>query len=202
MTNDELAVYYANLLIAQYKNLDRASNTAYLLAEGIIANQVIEAVNSGFDITTAIGPQLDILASYVKASRVVPGLTLSGDFFNMNLYTHVSATAFGFADYSTPATSYILSYSLYLGNKYAISDELLRLFIMFRAISNTLSLSLQQCDDLMYYIFGSAIGLEDDGTMGITYTYTGVTDILLMQVLDLSNSLPKPAGVGITVVYA
>lgn len=177
----------------------KAWRTVYLFAKAAIANQAIEAVNSGFDISTAIGAQLDILGKYVNALRNVLGVTIATVYFDMNSYDNVSETAHGFAYYSENPTSNILTYVSYLERMYRITDALLRSFIEFRSRVNGLDVTLKDCDDIMFEYFGNDVTITDNSDMTIEYTYAGSDDLLLFQILAISNSLPKPAGVGVTV---
>lgn len=76
MTTDELAQYYASLLIIQYVGKSKASATVKGTALALIMDQLPIAVQNAYDIQTAIGVQLDILGKYVGASR--KGYTLTG----------------------------------------------------------------------------------------------------------------------------
>ena len=53
----------------------------------------------------------------------------------------------------------------------------------------------------MFDFFGDDVTILDNLDMTIEYTYSGTANLLLFQVLAISESLPKPAGVGITVNY-
>lgn len=69
MTDLELINYYANLLILQYKQRPKAYATIQALVAMPIAEQVPIDVQNAFDISSAIGVQLDVLGKYVGASR-------------------------------------------------------------------------------------------------------------------------------------
>lgn len=81
MTDDELIAYYASLLIIQYANLPNASGTIRATAELFIMNQLPTAVMNAYDLSTAVGVQLDVLGKYVGASRmgVANGLAITLD---------------------------------------------------------------------------------------------------------------------------
>ncbi len=76
MTTEDLITYYKNLLILQYYRLSRARATIGAFVQELIASQIINQVQDGFDLETAIGKQLNILASYVGAQRNNFGLIL------------------------------------------------------------------------------------------------------------------------------
>lgn len=69
MTDEELMLYYADLLIMQYKQKPKAFATIKALAYMAILNQLPNSVNSAFSIPDSVGVQLDIIGKYVGVSR-------------------------------------------------------------------------------------------------------------------------------------
>ena len=69
MTNEELADYYASLLILQYATKPKAVATIQTTVTPVIMNQLPTAIQDGFDLDTAVGVQLDTMGKYVGASR-------------------------------------------------------------------------------------------------------------------------------------
>jgi hypothetical protein len=69
MTDEELAIYYADLLILQYRGKERAYATIEALALLGVVNQLPLTVQDAFDLDTAVGVQLDVLGKYVGVSR-------------------------------------------------------------------------------------------------------------------------------------
>lgn len=67
-TVSDYAKYLANLLIIQYNNKPKATQTIESLG-GMFPDELILSVRDGFDLETATGSQLDILAKYIGASR-------------------------------------------------------------------------------------------------------------------------------------
>jgi hypothetical protein len=76
MTTDELATYYANLLILQYLQKPKAYAMVKALVTPLIMDQLPLLVQDAFNIDTAVGVQLDVIGKYVGARRV--GNTLNG----------------------------------------------------------------------------------------------------------------------------
>ena len=76
MTTAQIAAYYASLLIKQYKGKTRANAHIQAMITPLLMGQIPQALQIGFDSTTAVGPQLDILGKYVGVSR--SGTTTSG----------------------------------------------------------------------------------------------------------------------------
>jgi hypothetical protein len=69
MTNDELAKYYADLLISQYKSKPKAYETVKAIASQAILDQLPIDVQNAYNLETAVGVQLDVLAKYAGATR-------------------------------------------------------------------------------------------------------------------------------------
>ena len=69
MTDGELQIYYANLLIIQYRQKPQAYATIKATTKAAIINQLPLAVQNAFDLETAVGVQLDILGKYVVVVR-------------------------------------------------------------------------------------------------------------------------------------
>lgn len=69
MTKQELIDYYASLLIMQYSEKPNAVAMIKALVEPVIMDKLPLDVMDAFDIDTAVGDQLDIIAKYVGISR-------------------------------------------------------------------------------------------------------------------------------------
>jgi hypothetical protein len=61
MTNAELTSYYENLLILQYKGMPKAEATIRAFLNLLNIYEIINDVDEGYNIDTAVGVQLDIL---------------------------------------------------------------------------------------------------------------------------------------------
>lgn len=64
----EYSKYLSNLLIIQYNQKPKASQTIQAVGQMFPADLILEIIN-GFDIETATGKQLDILAKYIGVER-------------------------------------------------------------------------------------------------------------------------------------
>ncbi len=69
MTTDDIAEYYANLLIIQYRNKPKAAAMMKALVKPVLIDQMPVAVMNAFDIDGAVGVQLDTLGKYIGISR-------------------------------------------------------------------------------------------------------------------------------------
>lgn len=86
MTNEELVQYYQDLLIIQYSNKEKAGELVSLVVSEAMIYELIAKVRDGFDIETATGKQLDVLAKYVGANRVVSGSDFTRAYFGFIPY--------------------------------------------------------------------------------------------------------------------
>lgn len=64
----EVDEYYANLLIMQYHNKQKARDTIKASTHAI-PDELVTNVENGFNVDTAVGKQLDILGKYIGADR-------------------------------------------------------------------------------------------------------------------------------------
>lgn len=76
---EDLIAYYTNLLIKQYHDKTKAMDTIEALTEEALSDMVFTAVRDAFDIDTAVGAQLDLIAKYVGTTRYPDGSTDIGD---------------------------------------------------------------------------------------------------------------------------
>ncbi len=74
MTTNDIINYYANLLIIQYANKPKAYATIQALVKMVVMDQLPVAVQGAFDLSTASGVQLDVLAKYAGVTRTSSGL--------------------------------------------------------------------------------------------------------------------------------
>lgn len=87
MTSEQIAEYYAGLLILQYIAKPRAFATIKALTLPVVMDQLPNLVRDAFSVDTAIGDQLDTIGKYVGASRNVRTfselITLSDDDYRL-----------------------------------------------------------------------------------------------------------------------
>ena len=85
MSELQLIVYYANLLILQYRGKPKAYAMIQALAKLAIVNKLPLTVRDAFNPATAVGVQLDVVGKYVGVKRYVYDftgpVTLSDDDF-------------------------------------------------------------------------------------------------------------------------
>lgn len=75
MTTDEIAEYYANLLIIQYNQKPKARAEIKAIVTPLLMDQLPIAVRDAYNVDTAVGVQLDVLGEIVGISRNIKTFT-------------------------------------------------------------------------------------------------------------------------------
>lgn len=210
MTTQGLIDYYVKLLISQYVNLTNAPATISAYVKQAIADQIIDQVNNGFNFGTipgiavgsAIGAQLDAVASYRGAMRKVFGLDLTRTYFLMPVYGDAAAdTDPGFALYGeTPIGWYFKTYEDEHILIYQLNDDELYRLTQLRAQVQSQLLSVENVDDILFSFFSTNVSVFENPPMKIVYFVLISYADSLFGIAAATNSLPRPAGVEMTVV--
>lgn len=205
MTTDDLINYYRDLLIIQYSTGQNAIQTVQAFASVVIASQIVTQVRDGFNFSTtiglqpdtAVGKQLDAIASYRGAQRLVYGLDLTKTYMQMPLYGQTDAdTVPGFAVYGQdPIDWFFITYEDANRPIYALSDDELCRLTQFRAQTQSMLLSVENVDNVLFDFFGDNVGVFESGSMEITYIDLLSDPDTLFGILNATQSLPRPAGV-------
>lgn len=205
MTTPELIAYYVDLLIMQYESLPNARATMTTLITETVADQIVSAVQDGFDFSTTIGlqsdtaagVQLDAVASYRGAPRTTYGLNILQTYMQMPFYGDAAAdTDHGFALYGeSPITWYFLNYIDATLQVYSLTDDQLCRLTQLRAQVQSQLLSVGNVDNILFDFFGDNVAVFEDGDMHITYIDLISDTDLLFVIAAQTQSLPRPAGV-------
>ena len=207
MTTSDLIQYYCNLLAAQYRGLPNASGTIQALATETVADQIYTQVLNGFNLfaangySPAIGAQLDVLAAYVGAPRTIYNYDPSIPYFALTDYADVPPANVGFADYSDvtdPVDNWLNYFTA--ETSYVLTDGQLLSLIQYLIAVHASDHSLASIDAILYAFFGTYCTMTDNQDMTMTYTHQTSDPNYLFGIINELNLLPKPAGVGITVV--
>jgi len=199
---DELIVYYQNLLIIQYKTLAKASANIAALAKEVIADLIYTQVQNAFDLTTAIGAQLDTLGAYVGAFRFLANFSSLNGYFALPLYANPGAGAVvGFSEY-TDLTDPVGYWKLYttIDVSLSMSDGQLQSLTQYLIALHACDMSVSSIDLILQQFFGQYLTLTDNLDMTITYTHLSTDPFELFSIVQYMNAFPKPAGVGISIV--
>lgn len=200
MTTDELIAYYQNLLIIQYATQSRALATISAFVTEAISDQIIQSVEDGFDLTTAIGVQLDAIATYRGASRALYNIDLGKEYFQMPSYDDPDPDAdFGFALYGDDPSWFFITYEDAAQPTYYLNDAELRLFIQYLADVQSAYLGLGTIDTILYKYFGTYLTYTDNLDMSVTIHHDTSDPGVLFKIVDFTSTFPRPSGVAVTV---
>lgn len=202
-TVDNLITYYQNLLIIQYKTMEKASLTIAALATEVIADLIYTQVQDGFDVTTAIGAQLDILGAYVGAQRFLANFSSLNGYMAFPLYADAGAgTVVGFSEYTdvNPPVGYWRLYTT-VDVSLVLTDGEMQNLIQYLIAVHASDTTVASIDLILQQFFGQYAMLTDNLDMTATYTHDATNDpFQLFSIVQYMEALPKPAGVGVSVV--
>lgn len=195
--NSDLISYYANLLILQYRSKTKAVDHIKNIMESQVIYDLMRDVENGYNIDDAVGVQLDILAKYVGASRVI---TVQEDITGVHwgfvdyLETTPYENVVGVVDYSqTPLPEAdMINYDSGVNSNYVLTDTELRFIIRLKIIQNNSNYSPDSIDNLLFDAFGDKIQMNDNLNMTVEY----FVDKSVFPLLEISLTLlPKPMAV-------
>lgn len=202
MTNEELVQYYQDLLIIQYSNKENAGQMVSLFVSAAMLYEVICNIRKGFDPNTAKGEQLDIIAKYVGATRIVNGIDFFRNYFGFAPYGSVAPfTFYGFIAYGDiPGDVQFRSYAESGQSLFTLTDDELRTIIKLAIIRNNSLATVKLIDDFLFETFGADVYMNEVSNMNIAYYVTESGQQRLFQIARALNILPVPAGVGAVVI--
>lgn len=198
MTTDDLIAYYVGLLIIQYINKPRAAATVTSIVNVLVGSQIIQQVEDGFDLDTAIGVQLDAIGTYRGASRNIVGLNLGLQYFTFPAYADSVVSVLGFAEY-TDTVDPFWYFATYADSSTLLTDPDFRLFIQYLCGLQSLDLTMMDIDNFLFEFFGSYVTLVDNENMTITYSDNVADPSKLFKIVNYTGNLPHPAGVAVNV---
>lgn len=200
-TLQEQIDYYVQLLIIQFKTLPNATGTIRALTTEAVADQIFSQVLNGFDLSTAVGAQLNTLAQYVGAPRTIYAYDPTVPYFAFQGYSDTLLPNVGFASYSdtTDPIDFWLSYTTG-ETSFILSDGQLRSLISYMIAVHKSNTTLASIDDILQTFFGTYCTLADNEDMTVTYTHQTSDPNLLFSIVNQLGLLPQPAGVQVQVV--
>lgn len=197
---NDLVNYYANLLIIQYHNKDKAVATIEAITRETIASAVIFDVRDGYDVEAAIGSQLDILGKYIGVDRFYAGTILNGffSFVPYSLFSAPPAEFIGLADYADFEIKVgdLATYDSVINSTFALSDTDYRFLLKLKIIINNCNFSDGEINQLIFDFFGTTLIPRSDGNMHMDYFYNPA-NFAIINIARNKELLPKPMGVGI-----
>ncbi|AWI10321.1 DUF2612 domain-containing protein [Ereboglobus luteus] len=201
MTSEEIVNYYVDRLILQYRQKPKARATIAAFVREVVAGCLHLRLHDAFDIETAAGKQLDTLAKYIGLTRTFISGELNQEYFGFADYDpKKEQNPNGFRDYSSEfinSKGIWLQYGFDLDTTALLDDVDFRVLLKLKILSNTTDTTLPGMMAAVRQMFDSAVTLEDHKNMTLTYTVNASVITLPRSVLE--KTLPRPAGVGITV---
>jgi hypothetical protein len=195
---DQAIAYYAQLIVLQYRQKPRAQATVEILVKQAIADMFSLALQTAFDLDTAVGAQLDILGKYIGVDRN-SNTPASIDYFSYEGYTG-GGSPNGYNDY-TATTPNGFIYADYTGADLpttAFTDIQYRFVLQLQIALNNFDGTLAYIQQFLADFFPGEIEVVDNLNMSITYNIQpGVTLPIPTSVLE--NFLPRPMGCGISI---
>lgn len=181
--------YYADLLILQYRNKQKARDTIKLGADLYMGDGLVFDLNNILDIDTAVGPQLDLIGKILGCSRDIVGLTL-----DMKYFSFEKLNAYGYSDVDALSEGYWKSFYNSIGSVFTLRDEIYRPVLKFKALYNMRNGSMAYTYWMFHEIFGDEISITNNQDMTITYTYP--TDCsAALKVVAYLGWLEPPIGI-------
>lgn len=209
-TIQTLVDYYVALLILQYGTAERAKATIEATTKVLnpinseTGELLLKDVETGFDVDTAIGPQLDTIGKYVGLERFFNDFAdISGSYFGFAEYSEnpPDPSKYGLTDYAgfDGSTIPVLTYDDFSIVTNFIDDETYRFLIKLKILKNTIDHSNKSIDDGLFTFFGTDLVMDDN--LNMTMTYFVETDILsTVQLAAQKDLLPRPIGVGVNFI--
>ena len=191
--------YYQDQLILQYRELFRARNTIGALANCNLCEGLIQSEQEAWNLDTAVGVQLDVIARIVGVKR-----TMFDSSFRRNYFQFCRA-----ADFASPPAGRVgfgritddpYPTALFYRSRYAtavaytLTDYELRVLIKLKIICNNNPRTTKAITDDLYSLFGADIAMVDNLDMTLTYTFAAKYANVKIAAVAL-KCLPKPMGV-------
>lgn len=200
-TLQQILEYYADKLIAQYRDMPNARATVQIFGKQIVADNIAEALGLAFSIDTAVGAQLDILGKYIGVSRNVGDVLPSTQtFFSFTDYNSPTGTENGFLDYTDPdafpdPVFYLYQYAA--GIPSALDDEQYRLVLKLQIVANSSDGTLYSLQVALAEFLGGIFQIVDPKDMTLVYVLQAFPPLSLSV---LRRFLPRPMTLGISVI--
>lgn len=157
MSIEDSLNYYSNLLIVQYRTKNKAINTVRLLVNQALSDDLAIAEQNCFNLDTAIGSQLDIIAKIVGCQRQLYGVDLNKNYFSFTRYDD-TPPSIGFGRYlNDPYINDFLRYIV--GSVYTLTDNELRTLIKLKIIFNNTYTSFKNLKEALYFTFSGEIDI-------------------------------------------
>lgn len=205
MTNAELVQYYVDLLIIQYRGQEKAPQHMAAFLENNTIYELIREVENGYNIDENLGPvavgvQLDVIAKYVGADRIVTGIDFTRVYFGSADYggSPPESEVSGSPIYGevNPPDAQVLTYNSDQESLYSLTDSELLLVIKLKIAQNNSNHSTFEVDLILEEFFSGNVIFTDNENMTGSYVFSEDSR-RLVEIAQSENAIPKPAAVGI-----
>jgi len=192
---------YAKLIPYQWVNSPNASGTIRLHIRQKLKSLLANQINDAFNLSTAVGEQLDVIGAYIGIPRIVDSLDYGLPFFELAPYVDPSPPVDGYIGYteytgSNNIGSIFRRYSSSDAALTRLDDELYRQLLEFKIVLNKSNNTLGETKRILRQFFGTDIRVIDNGNMSISYIATTRREPFITAALGL-GLLPRPMGVKI-----
>lgn len=192
---DQMIAYYRARLISQYATKSKAQQSTAILVKQALVDGLAQAVQDGFNIDTAVGPQLDILGKYIGLPRNI-GDPAPADYFGFVDFD-LTGNDNGFGDYVSNQNPTVLFYdAAYYGQRNTnLSDDSYRFMMKLKIVLNSSDSTLYGIQKLLAALLPGLVTVVDNQDMTLSYTINVQAPVSTATLLAY---LPKPMGVGIS----
>jgi hypothetical protein len=201
---DQTAIvdYYVNRLIAQYVTMPKARGTIAAYVRQALIDGLYDELQNAFTLSTAVGPQLDILGKYIGLSRNIGVVVDDTPYFGFQSSNSDTGNLNGFTD-STDAgvNAQAIFYQTSFTNTVntALTDTSYRFMLVLKIALNQSDGTLASIQDFLHTYLDGFVALVDNADMTMTYTFTEKVPAGL-NAATIAAYLPRPMGVGVNFV--
>lgn len=190
--------YYANLLILQYRNKQKARKTIKLWVDMFLGDGLIFQLPDILDIDKATEACLDIIGKILGCPREVQGLTIDRSYFHFHKSPDTAPV--GFSTIGSPQAGALKSIANSNLSKYSLDNDNYRLLLKIKAISNVLRCTEGDIDRALYSVFGNNAKLQNNKDLTIYYVIA--TDYAIaIEAAKKLGYFKAPCGVQLIDVY-
>lgn len=188
--------YYPERLPYQFRK-PKAQATIAILAAAGVADLVALDIQDGYDPTSAVGVQLDVVGKYVGLPRNI-GDAAPALYFGFVRYAGVGDNPNGFTSYNNGNNAAVLFFRYsYQGTRNTdLTDDAYRFMIALKIVSNSSDGTLYGIQKLLRDVLPGLVSLIDNQDMTMTYSISLSAPV---SPTVIAPYLPKPMGVGVTI---
>lgn len=186
--------YYANLLILQYRNKEKARKTIKLWVDLFLGDGLVFQLPDILDIDRANVACLEIIGKILDCPREIPGLIVDRSYFQF----HKDENSVGFSTIGNPRQGALKTIANSNLSLYELDPDNYRVLLKIKAIANVLRGTMADIDNALKSVFGSKAIMRNNKNLTIDYIIA--TDYpLAIEAAILKGYFKAPMGVTATV---